>query len=102
MSEHASNEDLDDLFSELVERLKFTIMRMARSALLAISAMVLATGQSLTAYSAWRIGIVVLLLGSFNQTRWIAITVLAWLTVLYLASPEILSIGSTLIASTSK
>lgn len=102
MSTQESNEEIEDFFSDLIDRLKFSIMRLTRSAVMGLSAVILAAGQSVASYSAWQLGIIVLILGSFNPTRWIAVFVIAWLTALYLASPEILSIGSTLIASASK
>ncbi|WP_089177243.1 hypothetical protein [Bosea sp. AS-1] len=91
MSETSFSEDVGALLDDLIDRLKSRAVKVARSALLSLSAVVVATSQTFFDYSAWRVGLIVFLLSSFRHTSWLAVAILAWLVVLYFAPPDIAS-----------
>ncbi len=88
----------DDLAAIIWSRTKFAGLRMLRSALLAVAAIVLSLLQLHHDYSEWQIGLLVLCLGALNRFHWLAGASVAWLLFLYLFTPEIAEKVASVIA----
>lgn len=92
-----TDDEIDNFLSEIIARGKFTFMRFARSAVLATAATLMSTWQNHFSYSSVRLWFVVLILGAFNRTAWMAVIAIAWLFALYMTPPELITwVASTI------